>query len=73
MKEEYQRPSASQIKYGYNMSQYDLPDRYGDLPNVNDNRQQSDVTHITNSGSDKMNTFKDSTQNSNGAGRILAQ
>jgi|TARA_B110001450_G_C17289949_1_gene347063 hypothetical protein len=55
------------------MSQYDLPDRYGDLPNVNDNRQQSDVTHITNSGSDKMNTFKDSTQNSNGAGRILAQ
>lgn len=70
MKEEYSRPSPSQSKYGYNMSQYILPENYGDLPNVSDTRQQSDASHITNSGSDKMNTFKDSTQNSNGAGRL---
>ena len=55
------------------MSQYDLPDHYGELPNVSDTIQQRNASTITIGDSAKLNTFKDSTQNTNGAGRILAQ
>ena len=73
MKEENSRTSATQIKYGYNMNQYDLPDKFGELPNVSGPKQERMASTLTISGADKLNTFKDAAQNSNGAGRILAQ
>ena len=73
MKEENSRTTSSQSKYGYNMAQYDLPDKFGDLPNVSDTIQQRNASTITIGDSANLNTFKDSAQNSNGAGRILAQ